>query len=106
MRPTVGDVTFERSVNSSTRKTTSARDVPTPIHFGDPNRATAPSAKDDAHVQTTSTTSNVKAQYQQKMLLPTVFATRILLCPPDPLINAANFSGNVVASDSKSGSKQ
>jgi hypothetical protein len=66
MRSTVGDVTFERSVNSSTRKTTSARDVPTPIHFGKPNTATPPSAKDDAHAQTTSTTGNVKAQYQQK----------------------------------------
>ena len=39
MRSTIGDVTFGKSVDSSTRKTTQARDVPTPIHFSNPNKA-------------------------------------------------------------------
>jgi hypothetical protein len=37
----------------------------------------------------------------KKKLLPTVFATKIPLYSLDPLITTTNFSGNVVASDSK-----
>src|SRR2546423_3337871 len=84
--------------------------MPSPIHLLDPSKTTPPRTKEDDQVQTTSTSrrfsdSSVPSKtmprhrVSKKILLPTVFATRIPLCPLDPLTIATNFSGSVVASD-------